>query len=44
MITLETLVTALGADLRPITPGSLRQVVTGVHVSELPDPTLPRRW
>lgn len=39
MITLETLVTALGADLRPITPGSLRQVVTGVHMSELPDPT-----
>lgn len=40
MITLETLVDALGANLRPVTGSALDRAVTGVHISELPDPTV----
>lgn len=39
MITLDTLTAALGTNLRPVTGASLDRGVTGVHVSELADPT-----
>ena len=40
MVTLEQLCERLGSDLRPATPGPIgRQQLTGVHISELADPT-----
>lgn len=40
MVTLEQLCDRLGADLRPASPGPIgRQRLTGVHISELADPT-----
>jgi purine catabolism regulator len=40
MITLEQLCDRLGGDLRPASPGPIgRNPVTGVHISELADPT-----
>ena len=40
MVTLEQLCDRLGADLRPAAPGPIgRQPLTGVHISELADPT-----
>ena len=40
MVTLEQLCDRLGADLRPAAPGPIgRQLLTGVHISELADPT-----
>ena len=40
MVTLEQLCERLGSDLRPAEPGAIgRQQLTGVHISELADPT-----
>jgi purine catabolism regulator len=40
MVTLEQLCERLGGDLRPAAPGPIgRQQLTGVHISELADPT-----
>ncbi len=40
MVTLEQLCDRLGGDLRPATTGPIgRQALTGVHISELADPT-----
>ena len=40
MVTLEQLCERLGSDLRPAAPGPIgRQQLTGVHISELADPT-----
>ena len=40
MVTLEQLCERLGSDLRPAAPGAIgRQQLTGVHISELADPT-----
>ncbi|MBC7403564.1 MAG: PucR family transcriptional regulator ligand-binding domain-containing protein, partial [Microbacteriaceae bacterium] len=40
MVTLEQLCEKLGSDLRPVATGPIgRQQLTGVHISELADPT-----